>query len=98
MDDKARVPLRITATNARAPILMHLDYRVKLPDHDFVVAEKQTYSLCLCRRAREVLCLGEDDDAVWYDEIDVDTTNVPDIKNPNENKVAALAVVNNLKK
>ncbi|CAG9563483.1 unnamed protein product [Danaus chrysippus] len=40
MDDKARVPLGITAANAQAPILMHLDYRVKLPDHDFVVAEK----------------------------------------------------------
>ncbi|GBP38729.1 hypothetical protein EVAR_22378_1 [Eumeta japonica] len=40
MDDKARVALGITAANAQAPILMHLDYRVKLPDHDFVVAEK----------------------------------------------------------
>ncbi|GBP00285.1 hypothetical protein EVAR_885_1 [Eumeta japonica] len=40
MDDKARVPLGITAAKAQAPILMHLDYRVKLPDHDFVVAEK----------------------------------------------------------
>ncbi|GBP41412.1 hypothetical protein EVAR_36167_1 [Eumeta japonica] len=40
MDDKARVPLGITVANAQAPILMHLDYRVKLPDHDFVVAEK----------------------------------------------------------
>ena len=40
IDDKARVPLGITAANAQAPILMHLDYRVKLPDHDFVVAEK----------------------------------------------------------
>lgn len=40
MDDKARVPLGITAANAQAPILMHLDYRVQLPDHDFVVAEK----------------------------------------------------------
>nr|XP_023022210.1 uncharacterized protein LOC111510519 [Leptinotarsa decemlineata] len=40
MDDKARVPLGITAANAQAPMLMHLDYRVQLPDHDFVVAEK----------------------------------------------------------
>lgn len=40
MDHKARVPLGITAANAQAPILMHLDYRVKLPDHDCVVAEK----------------------------------------------------------
>ena len=40
MDDKARVPLVITAANAQAPILMHRDYHVKLPDHDFIVAEK----------------------------------------------------------
>lgn len=40
MDDKARVPLGITAANVQAPILMHLDYRVQLPYHDFVVAEK----------------------------------------------------------
>ena len=39
-DDKARVPLGITAANKEAPVLMHLDYHVKLPDHDWVVAEK----------------------------------------------------------
>lgn len=39
-DDKARVPLGITAANKQAPILMHLDYQVRLPDHDFVVAER----------------------------------------------------------
>lgn len=39
-DDKARVPLGITAANAQAPILMHMEYRVRLPDHDFVVAER----------------------------------------------------------
>ncbi|CAH1115376.1 unnamed protein product [Psylliodes chrysocephalus] len=37
IDDKARGPLGITAANAQAPILMHPYYRVKLPDHDFVV-------------------------------------------------------------
>lgn len=40
LDDKARVPLGITAAKAEASILMHLEYRVQLPDHDFVVAEK----------------------------------------------------------
>ncbi|GBP77379.1 hypothetical protein EVAR_90602_1 [Eumeta japonica] len=49
------------------------------------------------RHAREVLSLGDDGNAEWYDEIDVDTMNVPDIKNPNENEVAAILVVNNLK-
>lgn len=37
-DDKARVPLGITAANHQAPILMHMEYRVSLPDHDWVVA------------------------------------------------------------
>lgn len=38
-DDKARVPLGLPAANKQAPILMHLEYVVQLPDHDFVVAE-----------------------------------------------------------
>lgn len=38
-DDKARVPLGITAANKQAPILMHMEYRVSLPDHDWVIAE-----------------------------------------------------------
>lgn len=37
-DDKARVPIGITAAKAQAPFLMHMDYEVRLPDHDFVVA------------------------------------------------------------
>ena len=39
-DDKARVPIGITAANKQAPLLMHMEYRVTLPDHDWVVAEK----------------------------------------------------------
>ncbi|CAF1589952.1 unnamed protein product, partial [Didymodactylos carnosus] len=39
-DDKARVPLGLPAAKKQAPILMHLEYRVQLPDHDFVIAEK----------------------------------------------------------
>lgn len=49
------------------------------------------------RRAREILCLDDNDDAIWLDEKDVDTTNVPDINNPNENEVTAMPVINNLK-
>ena len=39
-DDKARVPIGITAAKSQAPILMHMEYRVTLPDHDWVVAQK----------------------------------------------------------
>lgn len=39
-DDKASVPIGITAANKQAPMLMHMQYRVRLPDHDFVVAPR----------------------------------------------------------
>lgn len=37
-DDKARVPIGMTAAHLQAPLVMHLEYRVQLPDHDWVVA------------------------------------------------------------
>lgn len=40
IDDKARVPLGIAAATAQAPLLMHMEYRVRLPDHDWAVADK----------------------------------------------------------
>ena len=30
----------MTAANKQAPMLMHMEYQVKLPDHDFVLAAK----------------------------------------------------------
>ena len=39
-DDKARVPIGLKAANKQSPILMHLQYRVKLSDHDWVVANR----------------------------------------------------------
>lgn len=38
-DDKARVPLGLPAAHKQAPILMHLEYEIRLPDHDWVIAE-----------------------------------------------------------
>lgn len=35
-----RVPIGKTAANKQSPLLMHLDYRVRLPHHDWVVADK----------------------------------------------------------
>ena len=50
-DDKARVPLGLAAANLQAPILMHLDYKVRLNDHSFVVGPRHTlipsvYAVC----------------------------------------------------
>ena len=39
-DDKCRVPIGLTAANKQAPLLMHVEYRVRLPDHDWVVAAR----------------------------------------------------------
>ena len=39
-DDKAHVPIGITAANKQAPLLMSVKHRVQLPDHDFVIATK----------------------------------------------------------
>lgn len=39
-DDKARVSIGLTAAKLQAPLLMHVEYRVSLPDHDWVVASQ----------------------------------------------------------
>ena len=40
MDDKEKVPIRITAAEKQTPLLMHMEYQVTLPDHDFVVGSR----------------------------------------------------------
>lgn len=35
-----RVPIGITDANEQAPILMYMEYSVRLPDHDWVVAQR----------------------------------------------------------
>ena len=39
-DDKARVPIGITVADKQAPFLMHVEYKVTLPGHDWVVADR----------------------------------------------------------
>lgn len=34
------MPIGKTAANKQTPLVMHLEYRIQLPDHDWVVAEK----------------------------------------------------------
>lgn len=51
-DDKARVPIGLTAANKQAPLLMHVEYRVSLSDHDCVVIDvgckTQIDPQCVC--------------------------------------------------
>ncbi|GBL99358.1 hypothetical protein AVEN_206775-1 [Araneus ventricosus] len=39
-DDKARVPIGLTAANKQSPLIMHVKYKVSLPDHNWVVAAR----------------------------------------------------------
>ena len=39
LDDKARVPIGLTAAKKQSPLMMHVEYRVQLSDHDFVLAK-----------------------------------------------------------
>ena len=50
-DNKARLPLGLAAASLQSPILMHLEYKVKLADHNFVVAQchkliSSVYGVC----------------------------------------------------
>ncbi|CAF5036160.1 unnamed protein product, partial [Rotaria sp. Silwood1] len=51
-DDKCKVPLGLPAAKVQAPMLMHLDYRVRLSDHDWTVAPRHqltpsVYAACI---------------------------------------------------
>ena len=54
VDDKAKVPIGVTAASKQSPLIMHIDYEIRLPDHDFVKATKHiltpsVYSACEIR-------------------------------------------------
>lgn len=40
MDDKCRVVIGKTAVTRQSPVLMHMRYRVCIPDHDYSVGPK----------------------------------------------------------
>ena len=41
-DSKAKVPLGLAAASLETPILMHMEYKVRLPVHNFVVRPRHT--------------------------------------------------------
>ena len=43
MDDKARVALSLDTATFQAPILIHLDYKIRFPGHSFVVGERYNW-------------------------------------------------------
>ena len=50
IDDKAKVPIGITAAKLQAPLVMHMEHQVRLPDHNFVKGVKHlipsVYAAC----------------------------------------------------
>ena len=61
-DDMAQFHLGLPAANKQAPILMHLEYHMQLPDQDWVIAERHklipsVYAACVIK-----------DDSVSYSE------------------------------
>ncbi|CAF1077221.1 unnamed protein product [Rotaria sordida] len=58
-DDKCKVPIGLPAAKIQAPMLMHLDYRVRLPDHDWTVAPRHqltpsVYAACMMNENNDV--------------------------------------------
>ncbi|XP_047144174.1 uncharacterized protein LOC124817793 [Hydra vulgaris] len=63
-DDKARVSLGIAAASLQAPLLMHMEYKVKLMDHDFVVSSQHklipsVYGVCEVNNTGNVSYSGD---------------------------------------
>jgi len=56
VDDKAKVPIGVTAAKYQSPLVMHMTYEIRLPDHDFVKASKHkltpsVYAACQIKSA-----------------------------------------------
>ena len=54
VDEKAKVPIGVTAVAKQVPLIMHVSYEIQLPDHDFVKVTKHTlttsvYAACEIR-------------------------------------------------
>ena len=63
-DEKAKVPLGFAAATLQASLLMHLEYKVKLPDYSFVVATRHklnpsVYGVCDVNLKGEVTYSGD---------------------------------------
>ncbi|GBP93249.1 hypothetical protein EVAR_62015_1 [Eumeta japonica] len=45
LDDKARVPTGMTVAHKQSPTILYMKYRIRLPDHDWVIAERHKLML-----------------------------------------------------
>ena len=56
VDDKAKVPIGVTAAKYQTPLVMHMTYEIRLPDHDYVKGPKHklipsVYAACEIKSA-----------------------------------------------
>ena len=63
-DNKAKVSLRLAAATVQTPLLMPLEYKIRLPDHSFVVATRHkwnpsVYGVCGVNLKGEVTYPGD---------------------------------------
>ena len=68
VDDKAKVPIGVTAITKQASLTIHVSYEIRLPDHDFVKATKHkltqsVYAACeielpSSRADPDIICSG----------------------------------------
>ena len=65
-DDKAEVPIGLTAANKQAPMLMHMEYKVILPDHDYVIAPQHKLVLSVIGDMKIIKSKDLMNDAVSY--------------------------------
>ncbi|KAJ8889316.1 hypothetical protein PR048_008815 [Dryococelus australis] len=100
-DDKARVPLGLMAANKQEPLVMLVEYKVSLPDHDFVIASRHklipsVYALCEVKpnemgRPEAVSYSGPTYIAIRIKPVIISSDGFPD-ENPRYRKVIAHAV------
>jgi hypothetical protein len=58
-DDQCKVPLGLPTARVQAPILIYLDYWIRLLDHDWTVAPRRqltpsVYTACLLSKNRDL--------------------------------------------
>ena len=64
IDDKARVKLDLAAASLQSSMLKSMDYKVRLPDHSFVVGERylltpSVYGVCDIDEKGRLICSGD---------------------------------------
>ena len=66
MDDKAKVPIGIAAAVKQTPLLIHMEYQVTLPDHDFIVGSRHKLILSVVGDMKVVKSKYLTNDGVTY--------------------------------